>query len=55
MDRSLDHSDCRDAAGGETEGREECGEVIPALETVGQRLRILGHPIMLRGSVSVRC
>ena len=25
----------------------ECGEVIPALESFGQRLRILGLPITL--------
>ena len=51
MDGSLDHSDWRDSAGGEREGSEECGEVVPALETFGQRLRTLGHPITLGGSV----
>ena len=55
MDGSLDHSDWRDSAGGERDGSEEYGEVVPALETFGQRLRTLGHPITLGGSVKSEC
>ena len=55
MDRSLDHSDWRDSAGGEREGGEECREAVPALETFGQRLRTLGHPITLGRSVKSEC
>lgn len=54
MDGSLDHSDWRDSAGWEREGRVECGEVIPALEYFGQRLRIRGLPITLGGGRSVK-